>query len=228
MKLFSTLLDLFFPRKCVFCGKILQKNEDDRCEICTESLPYTGFDEKLEGNYFDFCIAPLYYKDVVRNSMLKYKFQNAPIYADAFGRLLAETIVEHPGLWIDSKPVFDIITWVPLSEKRKKDRGYDQAELLVNATAKAMNAIQQSTFSTQKILIKTLDVKPQSDIINDADRRINIEGAYEVPDTGLIISKCILLIDDIITTGSTLEECSKTLLEAGASRIICATMCRRE
>ena len=226
MKFVTAILDLFFPPKCVFCRKILHGAEQDWCEVCTESLPYTEFGSVLEGDYFDFCVAPLYYKDAARKSLLSFKFRNAPIYAEAFGKMLAECIKEHPALWTSDgttpKPIYDIITWVPLSIKRKRTRGYDQALLLAMATALALDDVAVET------LEKLQDVQPQSDLGSAADRRANIDGAYEVIDEELIKDKCILLIDDIITTGSTLSECAKILLDAGASRVICACMCRGE
>ena len=217
MNLFNKILDLFFPRKCVFCKKILHTAELGWCETCTESLPYTEFGSKIEGDYFDFCIAPLYYKDIPRDALLSYKFKNAPIYADYFGKMLADCIEEHPDM-----EDYDIITWVPLSQKRKRQRGYDQAELLALATAKQLNNV------TVEVLEKALDVKPQSEISDAADRRANIDGAYDVIDSSLVKDKSVLLIDDIVTTGSTLSECAKVLLEAGAQRVVCATMCRGE
>jgi len=217
VKILDKVLDLLFPRKCVFCKKILHRAEIGWCEVCTESLPYTEFGSKFEGDFFDFCIAPLFYKDITRDALLSFKFKNAPIYSDPFGKILAECIIEHP----DMKG-YDIITWVPLSQKRKRTRGYDQAELLAVATAKQLNNIAVG------VLEKTLDVKPQSDFHNAADRRVNIDGAYDIIDSSLVTDKCVLLIDDIITTGSTLSECAKVLLDAGAHRVVCACMCRGE
>ena len=224
MGFFDSILDLLFPPKCVFCRKILHGAESDWCEKCVETLPYTEFGSRLEGEYFDFCIAPLYYKDEARKSLMRYKFQNAPIISDAFGKLLAECITEHPDLWTTDdfklRPIYDIITWVPLSRKREKIRGYDQAELLALATASALSD------KAVKVLEKILDVGPQSELGDAADRRANVDGAYEVIDPDLVDGKCVLIIDDIITTGSTLSECAKMMLEAGASRVIGATMCK--
>jgi len=217
MKALNSLLDLFFPRKCVFCRKILHSAELGWCEVCTESLPYTEFGSKLEGDYFDFCIAPLFYKDIPREALLSFKFRNALINADSLGKMLAECIMEHPDM-----TEYDIITWVPLSQKRKSARGYDQAEQLAKATAKQLNN------EAVLVLEKSIDVKPQSEISDRADRRANIDGAYDVIDPCLVTDKCVLLIDDIVTTGSTLSECAKMLIEAGARRVVCATMCRGE
>lgn len=218
MRIFTALLNLLFPPKCVFCKKLLHSTEFDWCDNCTEALPYTEFERKLSGDYFDYCIAPLYYKGAARDSLIRFKFRNAPIYAEAFGKMLSECIKEHSR----SIPDFDIITWVPLSAKRKKQRGYDQAELLAKATAAQLER------SAAEVLIKPLDCRPQSELSGASDRRANIDGAFDIIDSDFVKNKVILLIDDIITTGATLSECAKILREAGASKVICACMCMRE
>ena len=216
MGIISPFLDLLFPPKCIFCAKVLHKAEDSLCEKCIESLPYTDYGGKQEGEYFDYCISALYYKDSVRKSLLRFKFRNAALYANTYGMMLAECISGHPDIQ------YDLISWVPLSLKRKRTRGYDQAMLLAYATALNLGAVAVET------LAKQLDVQAQSDLSAIAERRANISGAYQAIDEELIDGKCILLIDDIITTASTLSECAKVLLEAGASRVICATLARGE
>ena len=216
MGILIAFLDLLFPPKCIFCARVLHRAEGSVCERCIESLPYTDYGGRQDGDYFDFCISALYYKDTVRKSLLRYKFRNTPTYADAYGKMLAECIKEHP----DAQ--YDLISWVPLSSKRKRSRGYDQAMLLAYATALNLDSIAVET------LKKTHDVGAQSDLSGIKERRENISGAYEAADPELIEGKCILLIDDIITTAATLSECAKILLEAGASRIICATLARGE
>ena len=214
MSFFSSLLDLFFPPKCVFCGKVLAKGDEDWCGKCTETLPYALDGGVQEGEYFDFCISPLYYKGVVRKSILRYKFGGAAAYADAYGKLLADCVRENPGLG------YDMISWVPLSGKRKKTRGYDQAMLLALATALELGGVAVET------LRKHVDVRAQSELGGREERSANISGAYVATDAELIEGKCVLLIDDIITTGSTLSECAMVLLDAGAGRVVCAALAR--
>jgi len=216
MSIISAFIDLLFPPKCIFCARVLHRAESSICEKCVESLPYTDYGGKQPGDYFDYCVSALHYKDAVRKSLLRYKFRNAPSYADAYGKMLAECIIEQPDL------KYDHISWVPLSSTRKRSRGYDQAMLLAFATALNLDTIAVET------LKKTQDVQAQSDLSSIADRRTNISGAYEATDTELIEGKSILLIDDIITTASTLSECAKVLLDAGASSVICATLARGE
>ena len=212
MGFLSSLLDLLFPPKCVFCGKILRVREDFWCDRCVESLPYALGGGRRSGDYYDFCISPLYYTGLVRKAILRYKFRGASGHADAFGKILAECISEH------EDAVYDIISWVPLSSKRERSRGYDQAMLLALATALELGNVAVET------LRKPRDVRAQSSLGGAQERRANISGAYEATDAELIDGKCVLLIDDIVTTGSTLEECASVLISAGADRVICAAL----
>ena len=216
MGFIASLLDLLFPPKCVFCGKVLNDNADSWCDKCVESLPYTLDGGKQDGIYYDYCISPLYYRGAVRRSILRYKFKGASGYASAYGKMLAECIREHPDIG------HDIISWVPLSSKRERSRGYDQAMLLALATALELGDVAAET------LRKPRDVRAQSELGAAEERRANISGAYEAADPELIEGKTVLLIDDIVTTGSTLDECAGVLLAAGASRVVCAALARGE
>jgi len=216
MGLFSVVLDLLFPPKCVFCGRVLGRDDDGWCDKCTESLPFADSGGKQEGAFFDFYISPLYYKGAVRKSILRFKFKGAVAYADVYGKLLADCIREHPDIG------YDIISWVPLSIRRKRSRGYDQAMLLALATALELGDVAVET------LKKQIDVQAQSELGGVEERSANISGAYIAADPEIVDGKTVLLIDDVVTTASTLSECAKVLLSAGAKRIVCAALARGE
>jgi ComF family protein len=216
MGVFSIILDLLFPPKCVFCARVLHKTDDGWCDKCTESLPFADNWGRQDGESFDFCVSPLYYMGVVRKSILRYKFRGASSYADVYGKFLADCIRENPDI------NYDIISWVPLSSKRKRTRGYDQAMLLALATALELDDVAVET------LKKPQDVQAQSELGGKDERSANISGAYTAADPELIYAKSVLLIDDVVTTCSTLEECAKVLLSAGAARVVCAALARGE
>ena len=215
MSFISSLLNLLFPPKCVFCGRVINVGSD-WCEKCEDNLPYTTGGGKSEGDAYEFCLSPLYYEGVVRKSILRYKFRGAAAYAGAYGKILAKCIRENIGM------KYDIISWVPLSSKRERTRGYDQAMLLALATALELDDVAVET------LKKPHDVTAQSELGGIEERQANISGAYVSPDPELVSGKCVLLIDDIVTTGSTLSECARVLLDAGAEKVICAALARGE
>ncbi len=214
MGLFAAFLDILFPPRCVFCGKILPSGRKGMCSECEGNLPRTGSQAGQKGDFFSICVSPLYYEEEVRESLLRFKFKSATGYATTYGKLLADCIREN----LSGR--YELISWVPLSAKRYKERGYDQAMLLALAAALELDDVAVST------LEKTKHVDKQSTVGSPEKRRANISGAYTVPDRELIQGKRILLIDDIITGGSTLAECARMLRQAGAAEVLCATVAR--
>lgn len=214
MKFFSQLLDLLFPPRCVFCGKILNTYNHGICNNCEKTLPRTKNGGAHNGDFFTICVSPLVYTGNVRKSMLKYKFKDEKGYSRAYGRLLADCIREN------LTERYDIITWVPLSEKRLKKRGYDQAMLLAMAACNYLEDVPV------ELLKKHTEIPAQSSVAGVEKRRANVSGVYTVTDEYLIRGKRILLIDDITTTGATLSECARTLRLFGAADVVCATLAK--
>ncbi len=209
------LLDLLFPPKCTFCGKFLKTGESEICAKCRKDLPYTqGEQAKTKGDFFTVCVSPLYYQGDVRASIHRFKFKGRSNYAAAYGKLVAQCIQDHLA------GRYDLISWVPLSAGRLKKRGYDQAMLLCMAAALELSDVGVETLRKQK------EVPAQSGMGAPEKRRANISGAYEVVDPELVAGRRILLIDDVITSASTLSECAKTLLMAGAEEVLCATLAK--
>ena len=214
MGAFSTILDILFPPRCVFCRKFLRSSRQMVCDDCLNSLPYTSGGGEKRGEFFTLCVAPLYYEGDVRESLHRFKFKGATGYSKPYGKLLADCIREN----LSGR--YDLISWVPLSRNRLNERGYDQAMLLAMSTALELDDVAVST------LEKPLEVEKQSLMGSAEKRRANISGAYRASDPVLVNGKRILLIDDIVTTGATLSECAKTLLAAGASEVCCAAVAR--
>ncbi|MEI3129777.1 MAG: hypothetical protein V8S89_02640 [Oscillospiraceae bacterium] len=133
------------------------------------------------------------YEDPLRQSLLRYKFQGRSYYAGAYGAMLGMQILrEHLE--------FDVITWVPVSRKRRRKRGYDQAELLAKATARELGR------RAEPLLEKFRDIPPR--IRHSGCRPAKSKRAGCLPDTAgrCVQGKRVLLIDDILTTGATLGE----------------------
>lgn len=214
MSVFSGLLDLFYPPRCIFCRGFLKKSERYICPDCKGKLPYTVKGGEQKGDFYSVCVSPLYYEDNVRESILRFKFKEATGYAEPYGKLIADCIREN------LKGRYDLISWVPLSRERYKERGYDQAMLLAMAAALELDDVAVSTLEKYK------NVEKQSKMGSVEKRKANISGVYRVEDPELIEGKRILLIDDIVTSGSTLSECARMLLQAGAKEVLCATIAR--
>lgn len=216
MKLLDGVLDLLYPPKCAFCRCLIPAGQDGICEHCRKILPYTKNGGKQNGNFFTVCVSPLYYEENVRDALLRYKFQHLSAYHVPFGHLIAEYVAENL-----ADHSIDFVSWVPLSRKRLRKRGYDQARLLAEQTAEDL------CLPCLPVLKKVVHTAPQSRTGSQEKRKANISGAYQVLSPQTVSGKHILLIDDIITTGSTLSECARILGMAGAERVFCATVARK-
>ena len=212
----SVLLDLLFPPRCVFCRRLLRKGEDGICAACQTSLPWiAGPAAEQKPEFVSLCASPLWYQGEVRASFHRFKFKGSQGYAKVYGRLVAQCVRDH----LSGR--YDLITWVPLSPERLKQRGYDQAMLLAEAAALELGDVAAET------LRKVRDADAQSGLgKDDGARRANVLGAYQAVDPELVAGRRVLLIDDIVTTGSTIAECARTLRTAGAADVVCATLAR--
>lgn len=214
MSVFDGLLDVLFPPRCAFCRKVLKPGENGICRKCEGSIGRTAHGGAQSGAFFSVCVSPLYYEKTVRDAILRFKFNDATVYTKLFGVLIADCVREN------LSGDYDIITWVPLSSRRLRKRGYDQAMLLAMAAALQLDDV------AVELLKKHTDVPAQSGVGSAEKRRANISGVYAVAEEDLVRGRRVLLIDDIITTGSTLSECARTLLASGAQAVVCCTLAR--
>ena len=214
MRLFHILLDLLYPPKCPFCGRILERGEEGWCASCQDELPWTEPGDAKTVEFCEACLSPLWYKDSVRKAMHRYKFEGGRVHAKLFGQLMAQCLQDR---W--EEPV-DLITWAPLHPKRKRKRGYDQAELL------AQRVGELTGFPVKNTLEKIRATAVQSQSGEDEARKANVQGAYRALPELDLTGKRIVLIDDVATSGATLAECASALRQAGASAVVGLTFAR--
>lgn len=210
--LLAWLRDMLFPRRCMFCRRFLKKNETDLCRSCFQNVPEypaggqnQGADAKNTAHFLDSFAAVWYYEEDVRNGILRFKFHRAVHLAPKFGRFLAMKL-SRQGL-----EQCDMLTWVPVSRLRRFRRGYDQCQLLAESTGAELGIPVHST------LRKIRNTPPQSKLPDASMRKANVLGAYRV--CGDVRGKTVLLVDDIYTTGATMNECARMLLTAGAKEV---------
>ena len=226
--------NIFCPPKCIFCGKLIGVNsyynhcdkcmtelkiKSERiCEVCGRPIDiprgdlicFTCANERYD---FNRNIAPFLYKGTVKDAILTMKFSaNQQWIAYSFGEILAQRIIELCG-----DITFDGIAYVPISKKRYEKRGYNQAEIIALSVGKTLDIpVLKDT------LIKFKDTPKQS-TLSAIERRKNIKGSYKPGKTD-VTDKVILLIDDVLTTGSTMSECAKILKKSGAVLVYGATI----
>lgn len=224
IKILEAFLSALFPRRCAYCGNVIS-SEKICCDECAVSLPRITGEvcvkcgrEKSECSckksekYFNSIAAPFYFTGKVRKGIHAYKFRHWRNSAEVFGLEMAKTVNERFG-----GIVFDYIVAVPLAEKSRKERGYNQCELLADELSKHLG------FEHRKdVLSKIYETRKQHKI-SSVFRKGNLSGVFEVNNPSDVIDKMILLVDDISTTGETFNECSKMLWLYGAKSIYCVS-----
>ena len=212
MRVGEALLDLLFPPKCPFCQRLLHDPRAPLCPNCQASLPWlTGRAGERRVVFTQGCWSPLAYQAQVREAVQRYKFAPAPAYGRPFGLLMAQCAR-------DQGVEAELVTWAPLSKKRRRKRGFDQGELLARTVGECL------ALPVLPLLEKSRHTVPQSSLPDGAARRANALGAYSLLPGGRIEGGRVLLVDDVVTSGATLSECARLLCQGGAKQVLCLTL----
>lgn len=203
------ILSLLFPPKCPYCSKVILRKETE-CKECRAQFPSDAKTKTLPSG--DTCIAPFTYDSHVRKAILNLKYHGMVFNTESFSKAIFNAIRSQVNRFD-----IDIITYVPMSKRSKKKRGYNQAKVLADKLA----GIASKPCS--QLLAKTKKNRIQHEL-NAVERAKNVIGVYSPTDSEKIKDKRILLVDDICTTGSTLSECCNVLRQAGAKKILCVTI----
>lgn len=201
------LLKLIYPDVCAFCNKI---QKESLCKKCEEKIKKYKKDIVIrsKNNYFEELISIFKYEGLIREKIIQYKFQDKSYIYNTFAKIILKN-EKVCGLL----KKYDIIIPVPIHRKRKLQRGYNQTQLIAKEIAKNIDIKL-----CDDVLVKSKNTIAQSKL-NKNKRKQNIKGAFKVLDLERIQGKNILLFDDIFTTGSTVNECSKILKKAGAKTV---------
>jgi ComF family protein len=173
-----------------------------------EKLKINIIYRKVYNKYYDEMIYLFKYKDV-RNLILKYKFNNKAFLSNTFSKI----ILKNKNLCRNLK-FYDIIIPVPMYKIKKQKRGYNQTELITKKIAKNLGIYEDS-----KVLLKIKNTRTQSKL-NEKQRYENIKNVFFINNIEKIKDKKIILFDDIITTGATINECAKILKQNGAKSVV--------
>ena len=221
---FVDLINLMFPDVCVACGTSLQKNEHQLCLSCLNDIPKTNYhlmeDNPVEKRFWGK--VPVYratsffffqkgssFQKVLH--ILKYK-GNKEI-GELLGKYAAIDLLDSPGF-----TSIDLIIPVPLHPKKLKSRGYNQSEWI----GKGISAILNKPLDTTTLLRVRENATQTKKTVYE--RYENTEGIFQLSNNSVLEGKHILLVDDVLTTGSTLEACIRTLLETPGIKISVFTL----
>lgn len=223
MKVFNSIVGALFPRKCISCGCIIDCNEH-LCDYCFEMLERIDLSKicfrcgmnkknclcKSRVYHFGGCVAPFENESVAQAAMYRYKFIRTNGAAKFFAQEMAKAIAT-----VYNDIEFDGITYVPMHPIKQLKRGFNQSEEIALELSKILNL---------KLYERLLSSKYKSNSQHSMtlkERFDNIKGVYK--SNYMVTGKTILLVDDIKTTGATLDECAKQLLLAGADNVYCVS-----
>ena len=191
-------------KTCKRCGVALD-GEEDYCGNCS-------FDK----TYFDRAYSPFCYDGAVRDAILDMKFNNCGAYAEVFARYLVFAARRE-------QLQYDLVTFAPISRNSLKKRRYNQAQLL----AEAFCDILECENLLCETIVKIRETEPQEKL-SKTDRKTNLVGSYRLAPKSDVKGKKVLLIDDVKTTGATINECAKVLKNHGAQSVVALTVASRK
>jgi len=237
------LTQIIYPPRCVICGDFLWRAPFDAgdspnsiCRECTSDfspidapfcticgMPFVS--DEIENHPCEDCLrtkpsfqsayAPYRYEGPVLEAVLRLKYSQKTFVADSLGPLLAEFVKTH---FMSLGPFLTMP--VPLHPKRLRERGFNQSLLLARHVAASLNG--ELDFLS---LIRTKHTTSQT-TLSKRERRKNVQNAFFLRNPDVVKKKNILLVDDVATTGNTLNECAKVLTLGGAEAVFCVTLAK--
>jgi ComF family protein len=230
-------LDLVFPAICPVCdGPLGAGRRDPLCGRCWDAMPRLAppWCERCGRQFFTFAPSapaasgvcqscatesPAYawaraataYDGVVRDALHAFKFGGKRALARPLAALIVETLGDHASDEIDA------LVPVPLAPARERERGFNQAELLAERLAPALDV------PVERWLRRTRATSPQTEL-SATERRANVRGAFRA--SAAVDGRAVAIVDDVLTTGATVSECARALAAAGARRVGVLTVAR--
>ena len=243
MNLLRQLADIIYPPRCAVCGRFLWKEPLVRetlssvfCPACTSDFhciaspvcPICGqpFSSEIMGDhlceeclrtrpFYEAAWAPYRYEGAILKGIHRLKYGSKSYLADALGPLLARFVEKR----FDG-PEDLLIMPVPLHSKRLQERGFNQSLLLARHVSRALD-MDLDFLSLRRVRY----TQPQTSLAK-RERQQNVRGAFELEDQGAVKGKVILLVDDVVTTGNTLNECARVLRKGGAETVFGLSLAR--
>ncbi|MCX6703033.1 MAG: ComF family protein [Candidatus Wolfebacteria bacterium] len=232
IKLKNLTLEILFPPVCLSCGKYLEQLKNngsgkiicEKCEsavLANNSLFCARCRARLPENkkichpdcHYILGAAGNYDNEVIKNLIYRLKYKNIKAAAGILSEIMAKYLKEISSLGNFNVREF-ILVPIPLHKKRERERGFNQSALLAENLGRVFD------IPVCAVLKRTKNNKPQAKITEYEKRFVNISGCFEVGPPDIIIGKNILLIDDVFTSGATMDEAAKVLKKAGAKKIL--------
>lgn len=228
-EILSTLVDLFFPQVCPFCQRIMVEKETFVCQECLREIEFVnsplcsccgkpffigGMEDHLcgecltEKKFYTKARGVLFYEGVVKEAIHRYKYSSEIYYARPFGWLM----YERGKRYIDFKE-YDLLIPVPLHKKKLMEREYNQSLLL------AQEISNHTGIPVELFVLERRKGTPSQVGLKKEERERNVRGAFIILNEKKVKARRILLIDDVLSTTATVNECAGVLKKSGAERV---------
>lgn len=203
---------------CGFCAASIRRNPKPYCALCGRPVNRDGDTCSECGKldlHFDRAYSACLYEEKIKELVHKFKYGSGSSLTHFFSGLMLDFLKDNQ----DITHGVEAVTYVPLDNRRLRERGFNQSKLLARRIARELKVPVIDT------LKKTARTKHQNELSRE-ERLMNLRGAFKArPDVDLT-DKVIMLVDDVMTTGATLSECSKALRGAGVKEVRCFTLAR--
>jgi len=243
MTFLSQLIDIIYPPRCAICTRFLWKNplvretcspfccthclSDFRplvspmCPICGQPFPSQVMEDHpcedclKKRPFYDAAWAPYRYEGAMLTGIHRLKYAAKNVVADAFGPLLARFAERR----LDPSKHL-LIMPVPLHPRRLRERGFNQSQLLAAHVSRTLH------MDLDFLSLRRIRYTPAQVSLAKKDRRHNVLGAFELINSDVVNGRSVLLVDDVVTTGSTLNECARILRQGGAKEVFGLSLAR--
>jgi len=220
----ADFISMVFPEYCYACSESLVKGEKYICTHCRYQLPQTDYHKNIDNNLFrrfwgkvPLKYALSYFKYIrggkVQQILRKFKYEGVKELGELLGCWYGNILVQY-----EFHSAFDIIVPVPLHHKKLRKRGFNQSDMFAVGLSKIMEVEWGQDIIKREILNPTQTNKKRY------ERYENVRGIFKVVAQKKIRNKRVLIVDDVVTTGSTLEACALTLLDEGCKEVSIATI----
>jgi competence protein ComFC len=215
----NRIIDFIYPPYCGVCRKPLPESDGtDVCGACIRQIKrHPKPDCRAAKSSFSAASSVCLYEGALKDLIHLFKYKNKRSLAGLFARYMIDFVKDEAAF----SEGIDMVTFVPLHIKRRRERDFNQSEALGRLIAEELNV------PAAECLEKIKQTASQNEL-SRRERLNNLKGAFRVRrrSAELLQGRTLLLIDDVMTTGATLDECSRTLLEAGAAEVRCLTLAR--
>ena len=228
MKLLEKCLGILYPQTCCFCGQISKTAicrecqgkityiKEPRCKCCGKPLSVEEekfcYDCKHYEHFFDQGKSLWLHEGIVRKSIYQFKYHNKRVFGQTYGKELYRIYAEQMSSW-----EIDVIIPVPLHKKRRRKRGYNQSEIIADVLGKLSHIKKK-----KKTVIRTHNTKKQKEL-NHSQRKENLRHAFAIKKEWKT-PRNVLIVDDIYTTGNTIDAMAKLLKEKGVQKVFFLTI----